>query len=123
MSDKPMRFCGPMVRAILEGRKTQTRRMIKLKRQKPDFIGGVGMESDPSCWVWELPSGGHITIAVPRNSVMNRSWQGPYRVGERLWVQEAHTVVPSSACRCSEGVQQTVNPRDVDMAATSGAAR
>lgn len=92
MSDKSMFFSGLMVRAMLEGRKTQTRRLLKLNGQKPDFVGGVGMESDPSCWGWEHPDGGHITVGDCRDSVMNWSdWRGAYRVGDRLWVRETWT--------------------------------
>ena len=29
MSDKPITFCGEMIEAILDGRKTETRRVIK----------------------------------------------------------------------------------------------
>lgn len=40
-----------------------------------------------------------------------------FAVGDRLYVRENHALVPSSAYRMSEGVQQTVNPADRDEAA------
>lgn len=66
MSDKPILFSGPMVRAILEGRKTQTRRIIKTQ---PDKI-----------WVDGRPWWNIGGLRWPKC---------PYgQTGEALWVRE-----------------------------------
>lgn len=79
MTDKPIIFSGPMVRALLEGRKTQTRRVLK---PQPGFRGGVGDESDPTAWGWEDEYGDHVPVTAIRL---------PYAPGDRLWVRETWT--------------------------------
>lgn len=65
--DKPILFSGPMVRAILEGNKTATRRVVK---PQPDSI-----RKSPF-----VPSG------IEDNH--GREIKAPYQPGDHLWVRE-----------------------------------
>lgn len=76
MTDRPIIFSAPMVRAILEGRKSQTRRLLK---PQPLLTDGV--------WKWHechWPAS-KTPMLVPGHS----GWKAlPTRPGDRLWVRE-----------------------------------
>ena len=88
---------GPMVRAILEGRKTQTRRMVKGKPQPWD-----GKDSLQECKTVERDGTGHGFIfwrnglgdsEFTKLAYPEGGWQCPYgKPGDRLWVRETCSV-------------------------------
>lgn len=78
-TERPILFSGPMVRAILEGSKTQTRRVIK---PQPEFSFG--------CW---YPCKGHKKALYYADHAQFRGAMpkefSPYgKPGDRLWVRE-----------------------------------
>lgn len=77
----PILFSTPMVQAILDGRKTQTRRVAKLQ---PD---GLQMKIDNVCRDWN-----HIFKGYPKDRDIDIWSFGkcPYgKVGDILWVRES----------------------------------
>ncbi|MBU9220136.1 hypothetical protein [Burkholderia multivorans] len=91
MRELPILFSGPMVRAILEGRKTQTQRIAIPKRSCIDFIGGGPKDgpdwNDPACWGFEDANTG-IWWAL-RGDNQCRQLPCPHgEPGDRLWVRE-----------------------------------
>lgn len=111
MKEKPILFSGPMVRAILDGRKTQTRRVIK-PAPLPDTDEIRYLDEG---WAYEaiLESETANYRAFVANPRRGKSFRCPYGApGDRLWVREAHALVPVTAYRASEAVEQVINPTD-----------
>ncbi len=84
---RPILFSGPMVRAILDGRKTQTRRVVK---PQPEYVGPAGGQADPGSWGWETSDGYWVLLdqSLP-HSGYERRLRCPFgQPGDRLWVRE-----------------------------------
>jgi len=77
MADLPILFSAPMVRALLEGRKTQTRRVMN-PQPEPDFISAKITD-------------GLLGMAPARlfGGPTHRALRKLHRPGDRLWVREA----------------------------------
>lgn len=80
MKERGMIFNGEMVRAILEGRKAQTRRPFNWRRQP---AMEMAERDDGSLWPWaeDCERGGDIWFACPFGEV-----------GDRVWVRETFRV-------------------------------
>lgn len=112
MADKPIIFSGPMVMALLDGRKTQTRRVLK---PQPTI------DANGKSWSWEGRNGPFVGATgthikgFPETAVRHSR----INPGDRLWVREAHILLPPTAYRGSIGVgtiQQREHPTDRTMA-------
>lgn len=105
MKERPILFSAPMVRAILEGRKTQARRIVKPQ----PYIDGQGN----FCWngrnFGQDFNGPHIqAIASPIPSSKTKRVHCPFgKPGDRLWVREAW----QAACGDKRAARIVESPR------------
>lgn len=83
MTERPILFSGEMIRAILDGRKTVTRREIKLPRARDSF---VLVEHGAGWWPYQSDDGeSHVC-----SDGIERPYNCPYgSPGDQLWVRES----------------------------------
>lgn len=94
MAERPILFSGAMLRALLDGKKTQTRRIVDMRGI--GHIGPAGSENDPASWgyAFEGPRR-HGWRVLARGLDESRdhglvSIRCPHgEPGDRLWVREA----------------------------------
>jgi hypothetical protein len=110
IKEKPILFSGPMVRAILDGRKTQTRRIVK-----PQPVGMDGLHRLPSLHAYELLTDDCVPggFGFQTESDLHRCPYG--QPGDRLWVREAWASLRFSydfeSGQCDD--YESVEPSDV----------
>lgn len=94
MTERPALFSGPMVRAILSGQKTQTRRVVK---PQPTFMGSATLFDS---WHWinkKLDAGYcHTTRAAMEKLMLPLCPYG--QPGDRLWVRETFMDLRGTGC-------------------------
>lgn len=105
IKERPMLFSAPMVRALLDGSKTQTRRIMKPQPQPAP---------EPGKHWW--PSNPHQSMLRVEDEM--QKWTGlagdccPYGDhGDRLWVRETHRPIFGQTCGLI-GVDYQADPRE-----------
>lgn len=108
MKERPILFSGPMVRALLAGTKTQTRREITsiLKRGKITEFG----KSDTPGYDWTFLDRGKLWHDLRHAELMERCPYG--QPGDRLWVRETWKEDLSPCCDGSCGHQNALYRAD-----------
>ena len=109
MTSRPIIFSAPMVRAILEGRKTMTRRIVK---PQPQPNGGVGFHPvspyhrPDGLWTWVLANHG-MGVSDP--------FRCPYGAkGDELWCKETFALYSGGMTDCGEEWDEVEGPPDPD---------
>lgn len=94
MAVKPILFNTEMVRAILDGRKTQTRRVVKGLGNLNVYLAEPAEDSYETLAQWDFFYGGRL----PNGGVFDaiESMKAPCAVGDILWVRETWTNIPVS---------------------------
>jgi hypothetical protein len=81
VKERPILMRPPMIRALLEGKKTQTRRAVK---PQPKRIEDAIVSS------WDSPNLWHGSDGNPIADHTGEFWRCPYgNAGDKLWVREA----------------------------------
>ena len=107
MKERPIIMSAPMVRAMLSGAKSQTRRAVKLPKHVLEFLGDPGR-----AWIKYGGFGGQPGHSGPGAYVTDEEYSEegsahvpcPYGVpGDRLWVREtwSHDAPDLATCRAA----------------------
>lgn len=110
MAERPILFSGPMVRAILEGRKTQTRRVVSLPRnmeplnEEGDFEIDDAFDDRGTRMDWPY--------AASKKTGCMTAIECPYgSPGDTLWVRETLGVTWQGDCEYMADRKEVSDPR------------
>lgn len=95
MKERPILFSAPMVRAILEGRKTQTRRIVK--PQPDEFMKAL----DGGKWMW-------VHDSDERYLNFDTGFCPYGQPGDRLWVRETWGIADEWLHDCETDPPRTI---------------
>lgn len=82
MKERPILFSAPMVRAILAGTKTQTRRIVRL----PRWLAGGDLDHAWPDKMWGVTPGLHVSMPDDTQQRLRNPWMWPEP--SLLWVRE-----------------------------------
>lgn len=85
--ERPILFSGPMVRAILDGRKVQTRRIVKPQPVPAERSALFDVERIR----W-----GDVCEGLPEMVAVLMESRSPYKPGMHLWVRETWSEIPEA---------------------------
>lgn len=105
MKERPILFSAPMVRAILEGRKTVTRREVKLPRARDSF---VLIDHGNGWWPYQSDDGENELCADGNEHPYTCPYGQP---GDRLWVREAWRKIESAPVGWDEQGESEIDYR------------
>lgn len=129
MRERPILFSAPMVRAILDGRKTQTRRVVKSTKFCPERGSAVGQAG--GAWLYGSPAslglrdrGDHWVVPLSGDYLQRMCTEEAYgwgagagcpygQPGDRLWVRETWAPCDGGFCyRADEPEGSLAKPDD-----------
>lgn len=98
MREKPILMSAEMVQAILDGRKTMTRRVIKPQPQNVPADAYMDAYNHSPLWNFWLPDNRVVNTVGPNEKTFH--WKAPYQPGDRLWVRETYRMCDCKAEGC-----------------------
>ncbi|AHF77948.1 Phage protein [Sodalis praecaptivus] len=110
MKERPIIFRADEVRAILDGRKTQTRRVMK-PQPSDDFCPDIAQGDEPTA----IDNNGEMYPGKPIFGVPDKyedqGYKSPYgQPGERLWVRETWQAIHDSTDEWGHVEERTYAP-------------